>query len=273
MTSVYLIIQPDRFMAHLWEQERRCHWLDRVKSRRCPLCKHCQVGATSGVSVAAGLATTGIRASRGRCYIWTWCCMLLSLPSVSAGYVLYFRSVSGLLACAGAVRRQELFKSVYLERFSTYMTAHGSFLWQRCIFSLVHTLGRVRYLVHPSWWGWNRVYIPCICWCYLGAPRTRRALGPPSTASHTPDRTHVKLGDSWLVNNLEGGAAERASQMARQEELNPREGRINLDRLSRGNLDSPLWENVQTCSSAASVSLLLLNQLTGFPTGFFITGS
>lgn len=205
MTSVYLIIQPDRFMARLWEQERRCHWLDQVKSRRCPLCKHCQVGATSGVSVAAGLATSGIQASRGRCYIWTWCCMLLSLPSVSAGYVLYFGSVSGLLACSGAARRLELFKSVYLERFSTYMTTHGSFLWQRCIFSLVHTLGRVRYVVHPSWWGWNRMYIPCICWCYLGLPHTRRALGPPSTASHTPDRTHVRLGDSWLVNNLEGG--------------------------------------------------------------------
>lgn len=53
--------------------------------------------------------------------------------------------------------------------------------------------------------------------------------------------------------------------MARQEELNPREGWINLDSLSRGNLDSPLWENVQTCSSEPSASLLLLNQPTGPP--------
>lgn len=74
-----------------------------------------------------------------------------------------------------------------------------------------HTLGRVRYVVHPSWWGWNRMYIPCICWCYLGPPHTRRALGPPSTASHTPDWTHVKLGDSWLVNNLGGGSGASLS--------------------------------------------------------------
>lgn len=37
--------------------------------------------------------------------------MLLSLPSVSAGYLLYFRSVSGPLARSGSVRRLELFKS------------------------------------------------------------------------------------------------------------------------------------------------------------------
>lgn len=80
--------------------------------------------------------------------------------------------------------------------------------------------------------------IGCICWCYLGAPHTRKVLGPPSTVSHTPDRTHVKLGDSWLVNNLERREAERSSQMARQKELNPQEGRLNHG-LSRGNLGSP----------------------------------
>lgn len=107
----------------------------------------------------------------------------------------------------------------------------------------------------------------------VGPPHTRRAPGPPSTA--TPDRSHVKLGDSRLVNNLERGeAAEGSSQTAgRRKEPNRREGRINLDRLGRGNLDPPLWENVQTCSLAASVCVLLSNQPTDFPTGFFITGS
>lgn len=40
-------------MAHLWEQERRCHWLDQLKSERCPLCKHFQVRASSGVTLVA----------------------------------------------------------------------------------------------------------------------------------------------------------------------------------------------------------------------------
>lgn len=51
--------------------------------------------------------------------------------------------------------------------------------------------------------------------------------------------------------------------MARQEEVKRGEGRINLHHLSRGNLDSPLWENVQ--------ERYILP--TGFPTGFFITRS
>lgn len=43
--------------------------------------------------------------------IWTWCC---TLPSLSAGYALYFGSGSGLLvwrmAGFGALRRPQLFQ-------------------------------------------------------------------------------------------------------------------------------------------------------------------
>lgn len=101
--------QPDRVRAHLWKQERRHHWLDQVKPERCPPCKHdqgyrggglyfdsCKNGDLQRQEVRPWGAGVVFHIFKYFFQIWTWCC---TLPSLSAGYALYFGRGSGLLVC------------------------------------------------------------------------------------------------------------------------------------------------------------------------------